>query len=272
MTRHHSKTRLGYYLSIVFIFTSALTFGEPLTSLSPGGNDKNSWIVNFEQKGDLLVVSQSKTGAPGQKPMTCIVTKVENLKPRTFCGLLQPNENTFVFLQTNGTKLTLRDISSIQETTVIDAAPSDWSVSIGMSAGTNYLFNQLTLEGRITPEITLGLTPMGLSASNSDSKLSAAGALLTSSYYFTSAQSLTGFWAKFGLGYYSISLEDPNASKTTKAWSSILTGGYRARLGKGFTALAGAGLQYIKTFSDTDDRISFNGLRPVITVELGHRF
>lgn len=204
--------------------------------------------------------------------MTCIVTKLENLKPRTFCGLLQPNEDTFVFLQTSGTKLQLREISSIKETTIIDAAPADWSASLGMSAGTNYLFNQLSFERRLSRDISLGITAMGLSGSSSVSKLSASGAMLTAAYYLTSAQSLTGFWTKFGLGYYSISLEDPDANKTTRAWSSILTGGYRARLGKGFTALAGAGLQYIKTFSDIDDRISFNGLRPVITVELGYRF
>ena len=235
-------------------------------------DNKNSWIINFEQNRDLLVISQSKTGAPGQKPMTCIVTKIENLKPRTFCGLLKPNENTFVFLKTAGANLQFREISSIQENSVVDLAPANWSVGIGMSAGTNYLFNQLNFERRLAPEISLGIAPMFLSASNSSSKLSAVGGLLTGTYYFTSAQSLTGFWSKLGLGYYSISLEDPDSSKTSRAWSTVLTGGYRAKLGKGFTALAGAGLQYIKTFSGMDDRISFDGLRPVISVELGYKF
>jgi hypothetical protein len=242
-------------------------------------------IFSIEQEGKDLYVSQSRNDPWSEGQITCIVLKLKNVPSTASCGVVKKTDKTAVVLESSpeieamqiegSLKLSSeqkRTLSSIKESVAKERMPADWNVALGMSAGTNYLFSQLSFEGRISNSLTLGLMPLFITASGTSSKITAGGAFLTGTYYFNNSKSLTGIVGRLGLGGYSIKLNNGTSNSSSTSFGGMIYGGYRGDLGNGFTALAGAGAQYLKKSPGSSESIVFDGFLPMLTAEFGYRF
>lgn len=243
-------------------------------------------FITIGQKGKRLnVMKSNKTKELVEGDLTCITTDLKNVPTYITCGIVKKLNDGRLAL---GTSLEveamkgMKQLASLESQTgnsegtseqiISNNFPSDWNVGAGFTAGNNYLFSQISLEHRVSPEITLGVMPLLSMASTSDSKITAYGGFVTATYYFTRKESLTGLFGRAGVGVYAVRLKDSDTDETLSNWGGMMLGGYRGNLGKGFTALAGLGLQYLKKPNANSNKLTYEGLLPLLTAELGYRF
>ena len=243
-------------------------------------------FITITQKGKRLNVMKSdKKKELVEGDLTCITTDLKSIPTYITCGIVKKLNDGRLAL---GTSLEVEAMKGLKQLASVDSQagnsegtseqtissnfPSDWNVGAGFTAGNNYLFSQISFEHRVSPEITLGVMPLLSMASTADSKITAYGGFVTATYYFTRKESMTGLFGRAGVGVYAVRLKDSDTDETLSNWGGMMLGGYRGNLGKGFTALAGLGLQYLKKPNANSNKLTYEGLLPLLTAELGYRF
>lgn len=285
LSPHRNKLQLFFFMQVL-VCSLAWTQTDRESGKNPSARPKkNVRIFSIEQDGKDLFVSQSRNDPWSEGQITCIILKLNNVPSTASCGVIKKTDKTAVVLESSpeieamqlqgALKLSSaqkRTLSSIKETIAKERMPADWNVGLGMSAGTNYLFFQLSFEVRVSDGFTLGLMPLFITASGSSSKLTAGGAFLTGTYYINNSKSLTGIFGRMGIGGYAIHMTDLGVSESSTSVGGMFYGGYRGDLGNGFTALAGFGAQYLRKSPGSSDTIVFDGFLPMLTAEVGYRF
>lgn len=143
-----------------------------------------------------------------------------------------------------------------------------WALSVGGSAGFNYLYPMVHAELDLGGRFTLGAMPLFFYQAGTSSQAIGIGGFLTAGYYFgpTTFQRLG---VMMGAGVYSLGLTFEDVEETALAFAGVAQLQYRYQFGKSsWNAGVGAGIQYVLVSTDRI-ALNFSGLLPYFTAYVG---
>lgn len=143
-----------------------------------------------------------------------------------------------------------------------------WALSLGGSAGFNYLYPMVHAELDLGGRFTLGAMPLFFYQAGTSSAAVGIGGFLTGSYYF-GRTTFQGLGVMMGAGVYSLGLTFEDVEETALAMAGIMQLQYRHQFGKSsWNAGVGAGIQYVLVSTDRI-ALNFSGLLPYFTAYVG---
>jgi hypothetical protein len=146
-------------------------------------------------------------------------------------------------------------------------------IALGMSAGINYFFPEAHLQLALGRAFSIGIEPVYVSYSDTQTNVSAYGGFLTAAYYITHFP-FRGFYAEGGVGLYSITASQVGqvSTKTTQPAASLtLNWRGRASWELGLDIGVGVGIQYVVPAPGALTQ-AFSGVLPLFQVCLGFPF
>jgi hypothetical protein len=160
---------------------------------------------------------------------------------------------------------------SMEEVSTSRGGRYGWDITAGLSLGTNYFYPMITFERALGNHLALGLTPFYVSSASNGSTVTAIGGLLTLDYYSRSA--FRGLWIQAGGGVVAFNLNDGAGNVATgSSMAGLASIGYRGQFELGMNVGIGAGILYVSAPPASDISVAFQGLLPLLILDIGFNF
>ncbi len=144
------------------------------------------------------------------------------------------------------------------------------NISLGMSAGLNFFYPLLHLQGTISNNFALGLEPFYFRSSADYSSVTAFGLIVTLNYY--GSEYFRGLWLSFGLGGYRFLTSNLHAEEEALVYGATGTLGWRGYWDLGLNVGVALGLQYISNTDFQYTSVKALGFQPIAVLDVGFSF